>query len=270
MVRQYEDESRGNGQELERFQYSGAFCWVGRDEEFSLSAIKILLELKIPVFAIVGESAVDIYSRLRDEFEVSPMIIAARRPWKIPVFFDIPETYLGINCGFDFIIASDVLARYAVLNLHPSYLPYNRGCHHSFWGIIERTPLGATLHWMTEELDKGPIIAQECFYDDGEITAEEVQRTSNRMCLSLLRKNICRIMSENIKGEIQPPGTYHAKKDILTGSKLNSDTSVEVRFLFDLIRATKVKGHGFLIESGGRLYKIVVDKITRLDKSADI
>lgn len=47
------------------------------------------------------------------------------------------------------------------INLHPAYLPYNRGWHTPSWAILEGTPYGATMHYMTEELDKGDIIYQE-------------------------------------------------------------------------------------------------------------
>ena len=47
------------------------------------------------------------------------------------------------------------------LNLHPSYLPYNKGWHTPSWAIMENTPVGATLHYMSEALDEGDIIAQQ-------------------------------------------------------------------------------------------------------------
>ncbi|RAU21447.1 hypothetical protein CU669_13555 [Paramagnetospirillum kuznetsovii] len=44
--------------------------------------------------------------------------------------------------------------RWGTINTHPALPPFNRGCHHSFWGIMEVTPLGATLHWMDQWQDR--------------------------------------------------------------------------------------------------------------------
>lgn len=52
------------------------------------------------------------------------------------------------------------LPRRGWLNLHPAYLPYNRGWHTPSWSILEGTPAGATLHQMVEEVDAGAIFAR--------------------------------------------------------------------------------------------------------------
>lgn len=44
------------------------------------------------------------------------------------------------------------------VNIHPGYLPYNRGWYPQIFSIIENTSLGATIHEIDCELDNGPII----------------------------------------------------------------------------------------------------------------
>lgn len=51
--------------------------------------------------------------------------------------------------------------RAGALNLHPSYLPFNRGWHTPTWTILEGSPAGATLHYVDEHLDSGDIVYQE-------------------------------------------------------------------------------------------------------------
>jgi len=58
-----------------------------------------------------------------------------------------------INCGFEFLIPQHILNKISFINIHPSFLPYNRGCHHSFWSIMEKTPKGATIHWINKDYD---------------------------------------------------------------------------------------------------------------------
>lgn len=54
------------------------------------------------------------------------------------------------------------------LNLHISYLPYNRGADPNFWSIIDGTPKGVTIHLIDEGLDTGPIVAQRSVLFDEE------------------------------------------------------------------------------------------------------
>lgn len=46
------------------------------------------------------------------------------------------------------------------VNIHISLLPWNRGADPNIWSWIDNTPKGVTLHYITESLDSGDIIAQ--------------------------------------------------------------------------------------------------------------
>src|SRR5262249_8774809 len=45
-------------------------------------------------------------------------------------------------------------------NIHGSLLPFGRGPHPHIWGWINGEPHGVTIHKMSAEIDKGPIIVQ--------------------------------------------------------------------------------------------------------------
>lgn len=64
---------------------------------------------------------------------------------------------------FPYIIRKPVLeaSRHGFVNLHPAWLPYNRGWHTPSWAILEGTPVGATLHFMSEAVDEGDVIARK-------------------------------------------------------------------------------------------------------------
>lgn len=47
-----------------------------------------------------------------------------------------------------------------IVNLHISYLPWNRGYSPNFWSFQDTTPQGVTLHYIDKGLDTGDIIAQ--------------------------------------------------------------------------------------------------------------
>lgn len=48
-----------------------------------------------------------------------------------------------------------------VLNLHISYLPWNRGANPNFWSFVENTKKGVTIHEIDEKLDKGKILLRK-------------------------------------------------------------------------------------------------------------
>ena len=64
---------------------------------------------------------------------------------------------------FPYLVPKEVLdiPKYGVVNLHPSFLPYNRGWHTPSWALWNGTPAGATLHYMDEGVDTGSIIHQK-------------------------------------------------------------------------------------------------------------
>ena len=55
---------------------------------------------------------------------------------------------IGLSVLFGYILAPEFLALFPsdVVNLHPAYLPHNRGAYPNVWSIVERTPAGVTLH----------------------------------------------------------------------------------------------------------------------------
>ena len=67
-----------------------------------------------------------------------------------------------VSYGYRFILKNDVLRLFPrkAINLHISLLPCCRGAHPVFWSILERKPLGITIHLLDEGLDTGNILFQ--------------------------------------------------------------------------------------------------------------
>ena len=57
-----------------------------------------------------------------------------------------------------------------VCNLHPSYLPYNRGDQPLLWAAVEGTPYGVTVHKVNEQFDEGNFISQSQFTLSDDLT----------------------------------------------------------------------------------------------------
>lgn len=180
---------------------------------------------------------------------------------------DLLATCVGLNCGINYIIRQELLNILPILNVHPSALPFNKGSHQAFWGIVNSTEHGATLHWMEEGIDSGPIIAQKVFCDDGISTASMIQKKSLGLCIELVKENVETILKSEtlVEGRSQPHGgDIHYKKEIRNASKVEIDEKITGEQVLKLARATCAKGHGFYITEKGNLRaRIVVEKIDK-------
>ena len=58
------------------------------------------------------------------------------------------------------IFPSELVNRHVCINVHPGYNPYNRGWYPQVFSIINKKPVGVTIHLMDEHLDHGPILFQ--------------------------------------------------------------------------------------------------------------
>ena len=62
-----------------------------------------------------------------------------------------------ISFGFRYIIDKKILDSFKkrAINLHVSYLPWNRGADPNLWSIYENTPKGVTIHQIDSGVDTG-------------------------------------------------------------------------------------------------------------------
>ncbi len=71
-----------------------------------------------------------------------------------------------ISFGYKFILEKEVIdaVNLAAINLHISYLPFNRGAHPNIWSNVENTTSGVTIHLLDEGIDTGNILFQKKVY----------------------------------------------------------------------------------------------------------
>lgn len=103
-----------------------------------------------------------------------------------------------------------------VINLHISFLPWNRGVSPNIWSFIGHTPKGVTIHQVNTGFDTGRILYQkQCFFDAEKETFASVYRKLNQAADALFREKwdeirFHRYVLTDQKGE----GSYHSKKDL--------------------------------------------------------
>lgn len=141
---------------------------------------------------------------------------------------------LIISYNYRFLISTEVLSSEGLLalNLHTSLLPYNRGAHPVLWSILERTPLGVTIHQVDVGLDTGPIILQKQLnLASNEKSLRQIYEEVNEELVKLFCINWQNIRDGNFQFQPQVgPGTHHRSaqaKEFLATLENSWDTSIK-------------------------------------------
>lgn len=129
----------------------------------------------------------------------------------------IREVDFIISYGYRYIIPKKILGRFPkrAINLHISYLPWNRGADPNLWSFLEDTPKGVTIHYLTEALDKGDILFQkQCFFDEKKETLRSSYEVLKSTIENLLMENWDAIYSGDIIVCKQlGDGSYHKSSE---------------------------------------------------------
>lgn len=125
---------------------------------------------------------------------------------------------LVVSFGFRHILKQEVIksSPAPIINLHISYLPYNRGAHPNFWSFFEGTPSGVSIHLIDEGIDTGPILFQRYVnFSSEERTFTQTYQRLIREIEVLFLDNIDVIISRTYKPRPQRGrGTYHKLADL--------------------------------------------------------
>jgi methionyl-tRNA formyltransferase len=154
---------------------------------------------------------------------------------------------IGILAWWPHILKSPIhsIPQLGWLNLHPSYLPFNRGKHPNFWCLADGTPCGVSLHFIDEGIDTGAVAAQTPMDISWEDTGETVHHKSRELILQLFREKFDAIVEGRLPGVKQPSeiGSFHTASEIEEASRINLDAPCTARKLFNIIRARMFSPH---------------------------
>lgn len=151
------------------------------------------------------------------------------------------EPDIVVSVGFGHLVPEEVLVvpPAGCINLHPSYLPYNRGASPNVWSIVEDTPAGVTLHYMSAEIDRGDIIARrevDSRFDD---SGKSLYRRLEQAQFELFTDEWPAIERGEVSAEPQASdtGSYFSTNDFRDLCRLDPKATVEVKELLDRLRA---------------------------------
>jgi len=123
-----------------------------------------------------------------------------------------------VSHGYRHKIGADIITYMSrrIINLHISYLPWNRGADPNLWSFIDDTPKGCTIHYVDAGIDTGDIICQKkvVFDPKDKHDLSSSYEHLNRVLLELLKDNWNMIINGNVNGIKQTgSGSYHKSSD---------------------------------------------------------
>ncbi|MEX1190553.1 MAG: dTDP-4-amino-4,6-dideoxyglucose formyltransferase [Brumimicrobium sp.] len=197
--------------------------------------------------------------------EKSISIISMKNGWEELVGkFDL---IISIHCKQ--LFPEDLIREVKCINIHPGFNPYNRGWFPQVFSILNGKPVGATVHEIDEQLDHGPIIAQEEIKITKTDTSSSLYNKIIDLEIELLRDCLIPILENNY--ETRKPiaeGNINYKSDFNELLELDLSKKQTIGETIDLLRALThepYKNACFIDEdTGERIYVNV-----NLSKEAD-
>lgn len=167
---------------------------------------------------------------------------------------------IGVSALFGYILKPDFLALFSqgTINLHPSYLPYNRGCFPNVWSIVDGTPAGVTIHYVDEGVDTGDIIAQRPVAVLPTDTGKSLYRKLERASLSLFEETWPEIEQgrANRQPQTKSEGSFHGSAHVEEIDHIDLDRTYRAGDLINILRARTFSPYNgaYFVVDGKRVY----------------
>ncbi|MDQ3288333.1 MAG: formyl transferase [Pseudomonadota bacterium] len=184
-----------------------------------------------------------------------------------------------VSIFFDYILDDRFVSlpsRDAV-NLHPGYLPYNKGFYYYAWAVLDGTPAGVSIHRIVSEVDAGPIISQLHVRIDAADTGEIIYDKHMNASIELFKASWPALKAGTYKVFRQRHGG--TRKLIAETNKtleIDPHASYTARDLIDKLRVFSFSdGGGCVIQIDGRKYSVgielveIVDEVVRIPGKRD-
>ena len=159
----------------------------------------------------------------------------------------------------------------ACINIHPSYLPYNRGADPNVWSIAEGTPAGVSIHLVEPDIDTGPVIAQMQVQTDFADTGLDLHQRLEDAQLECFKQAWPEIRSGEFDADPQheTDATSHTRSDLHDLCQLHPNDQYNTKELLDILRAlTHPPYENAHIEVDGETYYLEVS-IRQAEQGAD-
>lgn len=209
------------------------------------------------VFLGLNEAGEHVYDWLNERDDVEVLALLTERD-QLSLIKEL-EPEIVISSGFRYKVPKDIIEvpEKGVVNLHPSFLPYNRGSHPYIWPLIDGTPAGVSVHYMNEKIDEGDIIDRKKIRKRPEDDSKTLRQRLIQAQVEQFADNWNRI-KKGVDGVEQDSsdGTVHSMDELDEIAQLDLEASTEVGDLIDRLRALSYTeaGVAFFEKNGERYY----------------
>ena len=123
---------------------------------------------------------------------------------------------LTVSYTYRFLLNQEVIESLNnnVVNLHNSYLPWNRGADPNLWSIALKTPRGVSLHYVDTGLDKGELITQRLVLDTDQETLSSSYLNLHRAAIDMFLEAFSVYPHwQGMRKKALGKGSYHSVRD---------------------------------------------------------
>lgn len=214
--------------------------------------------------------------------EIASLCLAAKIPvieiWQARKEFDeliapLEPDFL-VSIFFDYILDDRFIAlpKCDAINLHPGYLPYNKGFYYYAWAVLDGTPAGVSIHRIASEVDAGPIISQMRVRINPEDTGEIIYDKHMKASVTLFESTWPALESGTYKVfQQRHAGTRKLITETNKTLELDPYALHTARDLIDKLRVFSFPERGgCIIEIDGRKYTVGIKLAEILDNAVRI
>lgn len=221
-----------------------------------------MTEKSTVVFLGINDAGMRVYDWLCDHEKTFVQALLTTKEQLVTIEDHQPD-YI-VSCGFRYIVPEHILniPKEGSLNLHQSYLPYNRGANPNVWSIVEGTPAGVTLHYMDSGIDTGPIIDRQKVNDCFAYNGKDLYNCLEDAQVAQFKKTWPDILAGNhsTSEQNERKGTYHEIDEFDNLCELDPDEEMTVKEMLDQLRAlTFPPYNNAKIDIDGTTYYVEVD-----------
>jgi methionyl-tRNA formyltransferase len=218
------------------------------------------------VFLGMNDAGKDVLEWLRDNEEVDIEAVITDREGLEKIRDLEPE--MVVSSGYEHIVPEDIIEipERGIVNLHPSYLPYNRGAHPYIWPVVDDTPAGVSIHFMNENLDEGPLVARREVEVRPDDTAYSLRERLMDEQFELFKESWEKIKEGECTEQRPEYGNVHRSEELDELAELDLEEEKEVGEVIDILRALTYDGEGLArFERDGEEYTVEVSIEERSD-----
>jgi methionyl-tRNA formyltransferase len=209
----------------------------------------------------------DKYSSIVFDFRYSPKNMRLKEKYNSDDFksINIKKEYLNIIENYDLIISlhskqifpKKLVESVRCINIHPGYNPYNRGWYPQVFSILNKLPIGVTIHEMDEFLDHGPIIFRKELITYPWETSSDVYARITEEEIAILKEKLLDIINSSYQTFYpEKEGNINSKEDFNSLCEIDMSKVVSMEQAIDYLRAMTFPGYknAYFYKDGRKVY----------------